>query len=331
MCTNFKHRPAEDGSVVVGRTMEFPKGIPWLLSVLPAGRSLDALLPGGRSWTPTHGIVGIAGVVGQGLADGMSQAGVSGHMLYMPGFCTYATPRGDGGDLSQMDLIPFLLGTCGSVREIAAVAKDLNVVGLDPGIGWVPPTHVLFHDASDSIVIEFRPDGLAVVDNPAHVGTNAPYLDWHLTNLRNYIGISPDNPEVTIDGTTWTPLGQGLGLRGLPGDYTGPARFVRAYVQVQFAAPAADGAKAEYSVLHILNSLDINRGLLHDTGFGDHMDLYGVTEWSTIANLSGLRYSYRTLNDPQVYVIDLGATDFSSARTVPLVDDDLALFVPVSI
>ena len=48
MCTNFKHRPAEDGSVVVGRTMEFPKGIPWLLSVLPKGETFSSHFPGVR-------------------------------------------------------------------------------------------------------------------------------------------------------------------------------------------------------------------------------------------------------------------------------------------
>lgn len=86
MCTNFKHRPAQDGSVVVGRTMEFPKGIPWLLSVLPKGETLTSIHPGGRSWTSSHGIVGIAAVSGQALADEMNDAGVSGHLLYLPGW-----------------------------------------------------------------------------------------------------------------------------------------------------------------------------------------------------------------------------------------------------
>jgi choloylglycine hydrolase len=329
MCTNFKHRPAQDGSVVVGRTMEFPKGIPWHLSVLPKGETFTALFPGGRSWTSSHGIVGISAVTGQAVVDGMNDAGVSGHVLYMQDFCTYAEPRHDGTDLCEVDVVAFLLGTCSSVQEIKAAAADLHIVGVDPGVGWVPPVHVLFHDSSDSIVLELRPEGLSVVDNPSGVGTNAPFLDWHLTNLRNYVGISPDNPEATVDGTTYSPLGQGGGLRGLPGDYTPPARFVRAFVQVQFAAAVADGREAEYSTLHILNSLDINKGLLHDSGFGDGMDLYGVTEWSTISNLTDLRYSYRTLNDPRVHVVDLAATDFSTARSRPLAEDDLAPFSPV--
>lgn len=329
MCTNFKHRPAQDGSVVVGRTMEFPKGIPWQLSVLPKGETLHSLVPGGRSWTSAHGIVGIAAVSGSAFVDGMNDAGVSAHILYMPGFCTYAEPRNDGQDVSEVDVIAYLLGTCSSVQEIKDAAADLNIIGFDPGIGFIPPVHVFFHDPTASIVLELRPEGLAVVDDPAGVGTNAPFLDWHLTNLRNYIGISPENPEVTVDGQTWSPLGQGAGLRGLPGDYTPPARFVRAFVQVQLAAPVADGREAEYSALHILNSLDINKGMIVDPD--PHAGRYGITEWSTIANLSGLRYSYRTLNDARVHVIDLAKTDFSTARTKPLAEDALAAFSPVTI
>ncbi len=37
MCTNFKLQPATDGTVVVGRTMEFPNLMPWETQVLPVG------------------------------------------------------------------------------------------------------------------------------------------------------------------------------------------------------------------------------------------------------------------------------------------------------
>ena len=49
--------------------------------------------------------------------------------------------------------------------------------------------------------------------------------------------------------------------------------------------------------------------------------------WGSIANLGGLR----TLNDPQVHVVDLAATDFTTARSTPVAEDDLAPFNAVSI
>lgn len=45
--------------------------------------------------------------------------------------------------------------------------------------------------------------------------------DWHLTNLRQYTGLTASNPTTTIDGFTMEPLGQGSGLRGLPNTTVG--------------------------------------------------------------------------------------------------------------
>ena len=50
---------------------------------------------------------------------------------------------------------------------------------------------------------------------------NSPEYGWHLTNLRNYLGLSgaPKLP-VTLDGRSFAPLGGGSGLMGLHGDFT---------------------------------------------------------------------------------------------------------------
>ena len=50
------------------------------------------------------------------LLDGMNDAGLSAHLLYMPGgYCTYQPFKGDGSDLSEADLIAYLLGTCSTI------------------------------------------------------------------------------------------------------------------------------------------------------------------------------------------------------------------------
>ena len=127
MCTNFKHRPARDGTVVVGRTMEFPVGLPWQLQVLPRGAELASFMPGGRTWTSRHGVVGMAAVADVAIMDGMNEAGLSGHGLYMAGFCHYAAPRNDGRDVTEGDVIGLLLSTCASVAEVREAAADLNI------------------------------------------------------------------------------------------------------------------------------------------------------------------------------------------------------------
>jgi len=282
----------------------------------------------GIAWTPQCGILGM-GAWGDGLlADGMNTEGLSAHALYMAGFCNYAEPTGAGNDIGEMDVIAYLLGTCKNVSEAKAAAAGMNVVGVDPGLGFVPPLHFLLHDATGSVAIEFRPEGMSIVDNPTGVGTNGPFLDWHITNLRNYVGISAVNPTTTVGDSTLHPLGQGGGLRGLPGDYTPPSRFVRAAALVLLTDEPADAASAESACLHVINSFDIPAGIItEEVKPGQVVD--EVTRWVTVCNLTDRRYGYRTIGDPVPYVVDLTATDFSTSRRTPV--PGAARFTPVTV
>jgi len=329
MCTNFKITPATDGTVVVGRTMEFPDLIPWEVQVVPVGvPRTSAGVKNGVTWTPKYGIVGM-GAMGEGLlADGMNTEGLSAHALYMAGFCDYAAPTGTGNDISEMDVIAYLLGTCTSVAEAKAAAAHLNVVGYDPGVGFVPPLHFFLHDATSSMAIEFRPEGMSIVDNPTGVGTNAPFLDWHLTNLRNYVGVSAVNPTTTVGDTTLRPLGQGGGLLGLPGDYTPPSRFVRAAATVLLLEQPADAASAEAACLHALNAFDLPAGLITEE-FKPGQVVPEVTTWVTVCNLTDHRYAYRTIGDPTPYVVEFATTDFTTGRRTPI--PGAARFSPVTL
>lgn len=324
MCTNFKVPVAKDGSVVVGRSLEFPNLLPTALSVLPrafeGAATLPAGSPAGVTWTSSYGVVGMC-AFGKPAAmlDGLNTAGLSAHALYMPGYCTYQPSKGDGSDISEMDLMAFLLGTCATTAEVKAAMAGKNVVGIDPGMGFPPPLHFLIHDTDSSIAIEFHPEGWTIVDNPTSVGTNSPYMEWHLTNLNNYVGMTATNPEPQkAFGTEFDQFGQGAGLMGLPGDYTPPARFVRAAVLTALADQPHSSPEAEQTALHILNSFDIVGGTIKEA-FGKAGEVNEVTCWDTIVNLTGQRYAYRTVSDPTVYVVDLATTDFTTpARVVDL-------------
>jgi choloylglycine hydrolase len=336
MCTNFKMKTATDGTAVIGRSMEFPVAIPFSVGVLPVGYVGKGAAPQGKSvsqtWTSTYGLVGMAAFGNpQWLSDGMNSAGVSIHALYMPnGCCVYSQYKGDGTDLSEVDVIAYLLGTCGSVAEVKAAAAGMNVWGLDPGMGFAPPLHFLVHDASSSIAIEFHETGLQVIDNPTGVGTNAPYMDWHLTNLNNYVGIQDtDRGAVQAFGETFQTFDTGNGLMGLPGDYSGPSRFVRAAALVSLSDIPADSKAAEMQTLHILNAFDIPPGAIRMPGVSGKL-VDEVTVWITISNLTEKRYSYRTMGDPTIYVVELADIDFTKpARSVDM--SWSADFTPVTV
>lgn len=316
MCTNFKHPRATDGTVCVGRTMEFPDVLPWQVGVLAAdfdGKSEAG--PAAKSWKASHGVVGIAAFRPHWLADGMNTAGLSAHILYMPGHCTYQPPRNDGSDIGILEGIGFVLGTCATTEEARAALATCNFVDYQPK--EVPvglPLHMIVHDSNSCIVAEFHPEGMRVLDNPLQIATNAPYLEWHLTNITNYLGLTPSNPSpLEIGGSTFAPAGQGQGFRGLPADENSPSRFVRLFANVHFATAPSDERHALMDTIRILHGFDLVPGtVMEEVGAGKMMPL--LTMWSTVSNLTGRTFSYNTIDDPSWYQIDLATTDFTSSR-----------------
>ena len=331
MCTNFKHPKATDGTVCVGRTMEFPDVIPWELAVLArdhAGASGSSAK--GKTWKATHGVVGMSAFANpQWFGDGMNDAGLSAHVLYMPDHATYYPEKNDGSDIGILEGIAFVLGTCATVEEAKAALATCNFVDYQPKeIPVGLPLHLIVHDKDSCAVVEFHPDGMVISDNPVQVATNAPYLDWHLTNVANYLSLTPDNPKpVEIGGTTFAPSGQGQGFRGLPADENSPSRFIRLLANVRFAQQPKDRKETEMDAVRILHGFDLVPGtVIEDTPAGP-MPL--LTTWSTVSNLTAHRYLYNTMSDPLWYAIDLTTTDFSTSRSVPFVTS--GEFTPLSV
>jgi choloylglycine hydrolase len=319
MCTNFKYPTAKDGTACVGRTMEFPDELPWQIGVAASDlKGACTLVPNGKTWQAKYGLVGMSAFNNpQWYADALNTEGLSAHLLYMPGHATYYDPKGDGSDIGILDLIAFILGTCSTVGEAKAAAATVNVVNVNPK--EVPislPLHLILFDKDSCAVMEFHPEGPKISDNPVQVATNSPFLDWHLTNVTNYLSLSPENPKpVEIGGMTFAPFAQGQGFRGIPGDSTSTSRFVRVLTQVRFAPPPKDQADAELQTIRVLHGYDISTGsILEDSPVGGVMP--ELTIWSSVLNLTGKRYLYNTYDDAQWFAIDLATTDFSSSRSV---------------
>jgi choloylglycine hydrolase len=187
------------------------------------------------------------------------------------------------------------------------------------GFGAAPAAHLILHDAGGaSAVIEWRDGDMVIFDNPIGVATNSPHLDWHLLNLRNYLTLQVENPDpVTIEGVQIPIFGQGSGMRGLPAEASGPARFVRAVAYVAALRPIPDAAGLEMSALHVLNNFDIPLGFIRAD---EHPEGDDHTLWSTISNLTDRWYAIRGYDNPSPQVIDLASTDFTQGdpRQVPL-------------
>jgi choloylglycine hydrolase len=303
--------------VITGRTMEFPNAMATKMTVLPRGYQGTGIgRPGdGLTWISAHGVVGMNAFGQPGtMTDAMNEKGLYAALLYMPGFCEY-TPA-DGADpaslMSVIDTVGYVLGVSATVAEAADAMQKATVWPYVFGpFGFAPPAHLILHDAAGkSAVIEWRDGEMVVFDNPLGVACNWPHLDWHLTNLRNYINLSDKNPApITIDGIKLDAMGQGPGMNGLPGDSSSPSRFVRAVALTASLRPVAKGSQLENTALHILNNFDIPAGFIRendDPASDDH------TLWSSIANLGELRYIIRGYDNPVPQLIDLRQVDFAA-------------------
>ncbi len=82
-----------------------------------------------------------------------------------------------------------------------------------------------------SVEVSFKEGEVVIKDNLIGVLTNHPDLDWHDSNLRQYINISPYPATAKLsEGVTIEPLGNEAGTFGLPGGFTSTERFVKRHL-----------------------------------------------------------------------------------------------------
>ncbi|MGA9443925.1 MAG: linear amide C-N hydrolase, partial [Methyloceanibacter sp.] len=100
-----------------------------------------------------------------------------------------------GRAVSSEELGNWILGQFATVEEVNAALPNIEVVSTYvEAIAGEAPFHYAVTDATGaSVVIEYTKDGLTIHDNNVNAVTNNPTYDWHLTNLRGYIGLKAEN------------------------------------------------------------------------------------------------------------------------------------------
>lgn len=313
-CTGIKLTNT-DGTTVHGRTVEFGTKIDISIAAIPRGTEFKGRAPGGEglTYTSKYAAVGAVTFKDVALADGLNEAGLAAGIFYFPGFAEYAqvTDQNRSKALSPVDFTNWLLTQFATVSEVrSAIEAGQAIIAPTVLEGWgpePPPFHYVVYDKSGaSIVIEPVGGTLKIHDNPLGVVTNSPTFDWHMTNLRNYISLRPlDVPSVKIGQVELTPLGQGSGMVGMPGDFTPPSRFVRAAIYSTTAVPSANAEEGIKQTFHILNNFDIPIGVAgerHDGQVG-----YDYTLYTVARDPQNLRYYWRTYDDQTIRMVDMKA------------------------
>ncbi|MBP7074219.1 MAG: choloylglycine hydrolase family protein [Rhabdochlamydiaceae bacterium] len=305
----------QDGAYINGRSLEFALPLKSKITLNPRGMKNQSKAPNnekGLSWTSKYGYLSID-VLDEGLTtDGINEAGLSVGVLWFPGVEYPQPPSGLGSNaIVLQDVADWLLGNFSTTAEARTSLAKINIWAESIQSLGIPPVHLAVHDAQGNhLVIEFVENRVIVTNNPNGVMTNFPKLEWHLTNLRNYINLSPLNAApLTINGVMLAPTGQGTGLHGIPGDWSSPSRFVRASFFKSFAAPVATAALGINLMEHLLNTFDIPIGAVRAD---DNPADFEQTQWIVIKDLKNKVLYYRTYEDLTLRYIDLKKLDFST-------------------
>ena len=320
-CTTFRLQ-SQDGAWIIGRSMELSLPLDSKLMIVPRAFALTATLPGmkpGMAWTTKLGFLGVNAMGYDVATDGMNEAGLSAHALYIPGFFEYQPYPADGKNaIANTDLVNWVLSQFETVEQVREALPNVTVFALDVPTAGVQPLHWAIRDAKGgSIVIEYVKGKLTIDDNPVSVLTNAPNFDWHMSNLRTHVNLT----NVNVDGlklgtTTIEPLGQGTGLIGLPGDYSPPARFLRATALAFASAPVATAPEGANLAFHILNAVDIPIGAVAEKvpakDGGKPTLIYEQTQWVTVYDLKNRVAYFRTYGNLNIRKVDIGKIDFNA-------------------
>lgn len=293
-----------------GRTMDFSHDIIPQLYRVPRSYIWENSL-NGKAMKDSYRFIGLGQEVDGllGFFDGVNEKGFAAAVLYFAGYARYDNQLTNQSkeSIASIDFLHYILGRCASINELPAILQDISIVGIaDPVTNTVAPLHWIATDRSgECVVIESTVRGMELINNPIGVMCNSPDFGWHMTNLRNYTEVTPNQAdEAQWDNICLTPFGQAGGTIPLPGGFTSPERFVRtSYLKTHIPTPK-DSTEAITACFHIMESVSIPKGAVIT-----NRNTYDYTIYTAFINTNTCEYFYKTYDDLQIRTANLWQTD----------------------
>ena len=291
--------------LVVGRTMDWPESTLATLTVFPRGASRDGGLLGAqriisdnpKTWTSKYGSI-VTTVYGLGSADGLNEAGLGMHLLYLN--VTDFGPRRPGTPALHAGLWgQYVLDNAATVEEALELLKHIELVMVEAH-GRKATVHLVLEDASgDSAIIEHVGGKQMIHRNPEYrVVTNDPTYVEQLALLAE---LDFSNPSSEMP---------------LPGNVNPRDRFQRASYFLSLLPEMDNEPEAIAGVLAIARNVSVP--------FGAPYKDFGIynTEYRTALDLVNKRYFFEMTTSPNLIWANLGAFDLSPGRPVLWLNPD---------
>ncbi len=249
-------------------------------------------------------IIGMAHVAGGYplYYDGVNEKGLAMAGLNFPHSAHYEKPLEGAHNVAQFEFLPYILATCENLDQAKKAVAAIRLV--DTPFSDALPTatlHWIIASREGAIVVEATKEGLCIYENPVGILTNEPPFPEHLFRLRDYMALSPKQPENRFaPGLPLNHYCAGMGSIGLPGDYSSVSRFVRA-AYVKENAPVTDSPEGEVGqFFHILGSVEQQRGCSQSSS-GE----YEVTVYTSCCDGDAGIYYYTTYENRQITAVDM--------------------------
>lgn len=297
-CISFKTK-----NCYFGRNLDLDSRFNEQVVITP--RNYEFNLRNGETISTKNAIIGMATVVENYplYAEATNEKGLSIAGLYFPNNAFFFNEESSKLNLTSYELIPYFLGLYSNISEIKEILLKLNITNISFSRNIpIADLHWMVYDTNNEcIVIEQTKNGLRIYDNPVGVLTNNPTFDYHLTNLNNYINLSPHFPVNKFSNkVNLLPYSQGMGALGLPGDTSSTSRFIRATFNKLNSICNDDEKNSITQFFHILDSVSMIEGSTITKE-----DKYDVTTYSCCINITEGIYYYKTYTNNQITAIKM--------------------------
>ncbi len=312
-CTGISLKAA-DGSYVQSRTIEWAKGaLKSEYVIIPRGEDLQSYTPtglNGLKFKSRYGVVGLAVVEKEFIAEGINEKGLSAGLFFFPTYGSYGeyNTANDANTLADLQVVQWILTQFSTIDEVRTAVEGVHIVGLEKTavVHWR-----IGEPSGNQVVMEIVGGRVNFYDNTVGVITNAPGFEWHLANLNNYVNLRPGSADnYKLGDVTLQPIGGSSAMLGLPGDFTPPSRFVRAAFFRNTAPQRANGEATVLESFHILNNFDVPIAAENP----QELTLPSATQWTSSIDLTNRKVYYKTAYNNSIRCIDLAKIDFDKVR-----------------
>lgn len=305
-CINFKTKDN-----YFGRTMDIEYNFGEKVVVTPRNYSFS--LKSAKEFKTKYALIGSATVKDNYplYAEATNEKGLSMAALNFPENAYYNKVKENKINLASYELIPWILGNFGSVEEVGHFLNDINITNIPFSKDLEPtPLHWMLCDENHCLILEPMSKGLDINFNTIGILTNNPPISYHLTNINNYINLTPDtcknrfSNKIKLD-----TYSLGMGAIGLPGDNSSTSRFIRSAFNKLNSVTEDDEKSSISQFFHILDSVSIVKGT---TMTKDKK--WNVTTYTCCTNTNKGIYYFKSYNNTQIRAVKLTDENKNSNR-----------------